>query len=96
MDFYVPRNLRPGHSVWNNVTTEANDDWIDVYAGYDLKREKAGPDLTIILTCGDRSEFAFSYPLTEREQGGSSGEDGSILPDPDREEPRGTPGRVAL
>ena len=33
-----------------------------------LETGEPEPDLTIILACGDRSEFAFSYPLTERER----------------------------
>ena len=68
MDFYVPVTFDPDTVFGTNVTTEANDDWIDVYAGYDLETGEPEPDLTIILACGDRSEFAFSYPLTERER----------------------------
>ena len=54
----------------NNVTSDSNGDWINVYANYDL--ETGGPEqsLTVVLVCGDGNEFEFSYPLTasEREQ----------------------------
>ena len=70
LNFYTPVTFDPDGVFGTNVSTEDNDDWINVYAGYDLETGEPEPSLAVILVCGDGNEFEFSYPLTapEREQ----------------------------
>lgn len=70
LNFYTPVTFDSDAVFGTNVSTEDNDDWINVYAGYDLETGEPEPALTVILVCGDGNEFEFSYPLTapERDQ----------------------------
>ena len=70
LSFYVPVTFDPNAVFGTNVAADDNDDWINVYANYDLETGEPEPALTVILVCGDGSEFEFSYLLTapEREQ----------------------------
>ena len=46
----------------------ANDDWLNVYAEYDLESGQVDSALSVFLVCGDGLEFEFSYPLRPAEQ----------------------------
>ena len=50
------------------MATAENDDWLNVYAAYDLNASRPCSALDVILVCGDGNEFAFRYPLAKQEQ----------------------------
>ena len=66
--FYVPVAFDPDAVFGTHVATAENDDWLNVYAVYDLDTGRPCPALDVTLVCGDGNEFAFRYPLTEQEQ----------------------------
>ncbi|EHM39584.1 hypothetical protein HMPREF0372_03751, partial [Flavonifractor plautii ATCC 29863] len=66
--FYVPVGFDPDAVFGTHVATAENDDWLNVYAAYDLNTGKPCSALDVILVCGDSSEFAFRYPLAKQEQ----------------------------
>ena len=66
--FYVPVAFDPDAVFGTHVATAENDDWLNVYAVYDLDTGRPCPALDVTLVCGDGNEFAFRYPLTESEQ----------------------------
>lgn len=69
MNFYIPIYFDPDAAFGTHVCTDANDDWLDVYANFDLERGKVDSTLTVCLCCTDGHTFEFSYPLTPEEQG---------------------------
>lgn len=66
--FYVPVTFDPDAVFGTRVTLDSNDDWINLYAGFDLETGEPEKFLTVVLNCGDGSEFDFSYPLNESER----------------------------
>ena len=66
--FYVPVAFDPDAVFGTHVATAENDDWLNVYAVYDLDTGRPCSALDVTLVCGDGNEFAFRYPLTEQEQ----------------------------
>ena len=51
-----------------NVATGANDDYLNVYADFDLDVGEVCDALTVIQVCGDGSEETYRYPLTEEDR----------------------------
>ena len=51
-----------------NVATDANDDYLNVYADFDLDVGEVCDALTVIQVCGDGSEETYRYPLTEEDR----------------------------
>ena len=68
LDFYIPVTFDPDKVFGTRVTDTANDDWLNVYAAYDLESGQVDSTLTVVLMCGDGHEFEFSYPLNPAEQ----------------------------
>ncbi len=70
LNFYIPVTFDPDAVFGTHVASESNDDWLNVYANYDLEAGEPEKALTVVLVCSDGHEFEFSYPLTapEREQ----------------------------
>ncbi len=66
--FYVPVNFDPDAVFGTHVCTDANDNWVDVYASFDWRTGQADSALTVCLICADGYEFEFSYPLTTDEK----------------------------
>ena len=66
--FYVPVAFDPDAVFGTHVATAENDDWLNVYAAYDLDTGQPCPALDVTLVCGDGNEFSFRYPLTEPER----------------------------
>lgn len=48
--------------------TDANDDYLNVYADFDLDVGEVCDALTVIQVCGDGSEETYRYPLTEEDR----------------------------
>ena len=68
LNFYIPVTFDPDEVFGTRVTDTANDDWLNVYANYDLESGQVDSAMTVILVCGDGHEFEFSYPLHPAEQ----------------------------
>ena len=68
LNFYVPVTFDPDAVFGTNVATDANDDYLNVYADFDLDVGEVCDALTVIQVCGDGSEEAYRYPLTEEER----------------------------
>lgn len=68
LSFYVPVSFDPDAVFGTHVTSESNDDWLNVYANFDLETGEPERALTVVLVCSDGNEFEFSYPLNVPEQ----------------------------
>ena len=70
LSFYMPVTFDPDAVFGTHVASESNDDWLNVYANFDLEAGEPEKALTVVLLCSDGHEFEFSYPLNapEREQ----------------------------
>ena len=68
LQFYMPVTFDPDAVFGTHVATAENDDWLNVYAAYDLNASRPCSALDVILVCGDGNEFAFRYPLARYEQ----------------------------
>lgn len=68
LNFYIPTYFDPDAVFGTHVCTDANDDWVDVYAGFDWKTGRMDSALTVRLCCTDGHEFEFSYRLSPSEQ----------------------------
>ena len=64
----MPVTFDPDAVFGTHVATAENDDWLNVYAAYDLNASRPCSALDVILVCGDGNEFAFRYPLAKQEQ----------------------------
>ena len=51
-----------------HVCTTENDDYVNVYADYDMERGEVADALTVILHRGDGSDVEYEYPLTAEEK----------------------------
>lgn len=51
-----------------NVGTTENDDFLNVYADYDLEENCVCDTLTVVLNCADGEQFAYKYRLNAEEQ----------------------------
>ena len=68
LQFYMPVTFDPDAVFGTHVATAENDDWLNVYAAYDLNASRPCSALDVILVCGDGNESAFRYPLAKQEQ----------------------------
>lgn len=67
LTFYVPVTFDPDAVFGTEVTSTANDDYLNVYADFDLDTGEVCDALTVIYVYGDGSEETYHYPLTEEE-----------------------------
>ena len=51
-----------------NVCTTENDDWLNIYANYDLEARRVCDTLEMYLQRGNGDEEAFKYRLSAEEQ----------------------------
>ena len=51
-----------------NVCTTENDDWLNIYANYDLDARRVCDTLEVYLQRGNGDEEAFKYRLSAEEQ----------------------------
>ena len=68
LNFYVPVTFDPDEVFGTGVTTDANDDYLNIYANFDLDAGEVCDALEVILCRSDGEEIAFRYPLTEEER----------------------------
>ena len=50
------------------VCTDQNDDWLNIYANYDVDQDRLCNTLDLNLCKGDGSQEDWSYPLNAAEQ----------------------------
>lgn len=68
LNFYIPVHFDPDAVFGTHVETSENDDWINVYADYDMETGRVKDTLEIDLVRGDGTELCCQYRLTEEEQ----------------------------
>lgn len=69
LNFYMPVMFDPDAVFGTNVTSAENDDYVNVYAEYDLRTGEVCPALLVTLCRGDGSNSDYTYPLNEDECG---------------------------
>ena len=68
LNFYVPVNFDPDEVFGTHVATAENDDFLNVYAQYDLDSGLVCDELTVVLVRGDATEEEYHYPLTQAQR----------------------------
>ena len=68
LNFYVQTEFDVDAAFGTHVLTDENDDWLNVYANYDMERGQVCDELELTLCKGDGSEENFTYPLNAAEK----------------------------
>ena len=68
LNFYVQTEFDVDAAFGTFVLTDENDDWLNVYANYDIAQSKPCDTLELTLCKGDGFEESWSYQLNAAEQ----------------------------
>ena len=68
LNFYVENNFDPDYAFGTNVCTDENDDWVNVYANYDMSKGQVCCALEVNLCRDDGTEKTMLYPLSSAEK----------------------------
>ena len=68
LNFYVQTEFDVDAAFGTFVLTDENDDWLNVYANYDIAEDSPCDTLELTLCKGDGSEESWSYQLNAAEQ----------------------------
>lgn len=68
LNFYVEASFDVDAVFGTFVLTDKNDDWLNIYANYDIAQGKPCDTLELCLCKGDGAEESWSYPLNAAEQ----------------------------
>ncbi|WP_312611536.1 hypothetical protein [Oscillibacter sp.] len=68
LNFYINTDFNVDAVFGTNVQTTENDDWLNVYANFDMESRQVCDTLDIELHCGDGAEETLSYPLNAAEK----------------------------
>ena len=68
LNFYVEASFDVDAVFRTFVLTDKNDDWLNIYANYDVAQGKPCDTLELTLCKGDGSEESWSYQLNAAEQ----------------------------
>lgn len=68
LNFYVQTEFDVDAAFGTFVLTDENDDWLNVYANYDIAQSKPCDTLELTLCKGDGSEESWSYQLNAAER----------------------------
>lgn len=68
LEFYMELSFDADRVFGTHVCTTENDDWLNVYANYDMETRRICDTLEVYLVRGDGSEQDYKYRLTEEEQ----------------------------
>ena len=68
LNFYLQADFDVDAAFGTFVCTDQNDDWLNIYANYDVERDRLCDTLELNLCKGDGSEECWSYPLNAAEQ----------------------------
>ena len=68
LNFYVATDFDPDHAFGTHVCTDENDDWVNVYANYDIGKGQVCGALEVNLCRGNGMEKTMLYPLSPVEK----------------------------
>ena len=68
LNFYVQAEFDVDAAFGTFVLTDKNDDWLNIYANYDIAEDRPCDTLELTLCKGDGSEESWSYLLNAAEQ----------------------------
>ena len=68
LNFYVDADFDVDAAFGTFVLTDKNDDWLNIYANYDIAEDSPCDTLELCLCKGDGAEESWSYPLNAAEQ----------------------------
>lgn len=68
LNFYLQADFDVDAAFGTFVCTDQNDDWLNIYANYDVERDRLCDTLELNLCKGGGSEESWSYPLNAAEQ----------------------------
>ena len=68
LNFYVQAEFDVDAAFGTFVLTGKNDDWLNIYANYDIAEDRPCDTLELTLCKGDGSEESWSYPLNAAEK----------------------------
>ena len=68
LNFYIQADFDVDSAFGTFVCTDQNDDWLNIYANYDVEQDRPCDTLELNLCKGDGSEESWSYPLNAAEQ----------------------------
>ena len=68
LNFYMDADFDVDAAFGTFVLTDKNDDWLNIYANYDIAEDRPCDTLELTLCKGDGSEESWSYPLNAAEQ----------------------------
>ena len=68
LNFYVATDFDPDYAFGTHVCTDENDDWVNVYANYDMSKGQVCGALEVNLCRGDGTEKTMLYHLSPAEK----------------------------
>ena len=68
LEFYMEVSFNADEVFGTDVCTSENDDWLNIYANYDLDARRVCDTLELYLQRGNGDEEAFKYRLSAEEQ----------------------------
>ena len=68
LNFYVSVDFDPDYAFGTRVCTDENDDWVNVYANYDIAKGQVRGALEVSLCRGGGTEKTMLYPLSPAEK----------------------------
>ena len=68
LEFYMEVSFNADQVFGTDVCTSENDDWLNIYANYDLDARRVCDTLEVYLQRGNGDEEAFKYRLCAEEQ----------------------------
>lgn len=68
LNFYLQADFDVDAAFGTFVCTDQNDDWLNIYANYDMEQDRLCDTLELNLCKGDGSEESWSCPLNAAEQ----------------------------
>ena len=68
LNFYLQADFDVDAAFGTFVCTDQNDDWLNIYANYDVEQDRLCDTLELNLCKGDGSEESWSYSLNAAEQ----------------------------
>ena len=68
LNFYVRTEFDVDAAFGTFVCTDKNDDWLNIYANYDIAEDRLSDTLELTLCKGDGSEENWSYQLNAAER----------------------------
>ena len=68
LNFYVQTEFDVDAAFGTFVLTDKNDDWLNIYANYEIAEDRPCDTLELTLCKGDGAEESWSYPLNAAEQ----------------------------